>query len=76
LLETRDTGHPIRDTLGLDVPRTSATFRYFGGLADKHQGSVVPVERGFLDYVLREPIGAKAVWINYDAQLPARYADA
>jgi acyl-CoA reductase-like NAD-dependent aldehyde dehydrogenase len=57
LLETRDTGHPIRDTRGLDVPRTAATFRYFGGMADKYQGSVVPVERGFLDYVLREPIG-------------------
>ncbi len=57
LLETRDTGHPIRDTRGLDVPRTAATFRYFGGMADKHQGSVVPVEHGFLDYVLREPIG-------------------
>jgi aldehyde dehydrogenase (NAD+)/betaine-aldehyde dehydrogenase len=57
LLETRDTGHPIRDTVGLDVPRTAATFRYFGGMADKYQGSVVPVEPGFLDYVLREPLG-------------------
>jgi aldehyde dehydrogenase (NAD+) len=57
LLETRDTGHPLRDTLGLDVPRTAATFRYFGGMADKYQGSVVPVERGFLDYVTREPLG-------------------
>ena len=35
LLETRDTGHPIRDTRNLDVPRTAATFRYFGGMADK-----------------------------------------
>jgi aldehyde dehydrogenase (NAD+)/betaine-aldehyde dehydrogenase len=57
LLETRDTGHPLRDTTGLDVPRTAATFRYFGGMADKYQGSVVPVERGFLDYVVREPVG-------------------
>ena len=57
LLETRDTGHPLRDTRNLDVPRTAATFRYFGGMADKFQGAVVPVERGFLDYVLREPIG-------------------
>jgi aldehyde dehydrogenase (NAD+) len=57
LLETRDTGHPIRDTKNLDVARTAATFRYFGGMADKLQGTVVPVERGFLDYVLREPIG-------------------
>jgi len=57
LLETRDTGHPLRDTRGLDVPRTAATFRYFGGMADKYQGTVVPVERGFLDYVVREPLG-------------------
>lgn len=57
LLETRDTGHPLRDTTGLDVPRTAATFRYFGGMADKLQGSVVPVERGFLNYVTREPLG-------------------
>ena len=57
LLETRDTGHPIRDTRNLDVMRTAATFRYFGGMADKFQGSVVPVEAGFLDYVLPQPLG-------------------
>jgi len=56
-LESADTGHPIRDTTVLDVPRTAATFRYFGGMADKHEGSVVPVEPGFPNYVLREPIG-------------------
>jgi aldehyde dehydrogenase (NAD+) len=56
-VESLDTGHPIRDALSLDVPRTAATFRYFGGMADKLQGSVVPVEQGFLNYVLREPIG-------------------
>ena len=56
-LESLDTGHPIRDTTVLDVPRTAATFRYFGGMADKHEGSVVPVEQGFLNYVKHEPIG-------------------
>ena len=34
-LESRDTGHPIRDTSGLDVPRTILGFRYFAGMADK-----------------------------------------
>ncbi|MFL5416202.1 MAG: aldehyde dehydrogenase family protein, partial [Myxococcales bacterium] len=29
----------------------------FGGMADKVEGSVVPVEPGFLNYVLREPLG-------------------
>jgi aldehyde dehydrogenase (NAD+) len=56
-LETLDTGHPIRDSSTLDVPRTAATFRYFGGMADKYEGAVVPVERGFLNYVLRQPVG-------------------
>ena len=56
-LESMDTGHPIRDCLNLDVPRTAVTYRYFGGMADKHLGSVVPVEQGFLNYVTREPIG-------------------
>ncbi len=56
-LESLDTGHPIRDSSRLDVPRTAITFRYFGGMADKVQGSVVPVEKGFLNYVLRVPTG-------------------
>src|ERR671910_3595026 len=56
-LESADTGHPIRDSTRLDVPRTAATFRYFGGMADKLEGSVVPVEKGFLNYVVREPLG-------------------
>lgn len=56
-LETADTGHPIRDSRRLDVPRTAAVYRWFGGAADKFQGSVVPVEAGFLNYITREPIG-------------------
>ena len=56
-LESIDTGHPIRDTRHLDVPRTAATFRYFGGMADKFEGSVIPVEQGFLNYLTREPVG-------------------
>jgi acyl-CoA reductase-like NAD-dependent aldehyde dehydrogenase len=56
-LETMDTGHPIRDTSVLDVPRTAATFRYFGGMADKVQGSIPPVEAGFLNHVYRRPLG-------------------
>jgi aldehyde dehydrogenase (NAD+) len=56
-IEAIDTGHPMRDTRALDAPRTAVTFRYFGGMADKVQGSVVPVEQGFLNYVVREPLG-------------------
>ena len=56
-LEARDTGHPVRDARKLDVPRTSACFRYFGGMADKFEGFLPPVYPGFLNYVNREPVG-------------------
>ncbi|MFL6661932.1 MAG: aldehyde dehydrogenase family protein [Rhizobacter sp.] len=56
-LESLDTGHPLRDSRALDVPRTAACFRYFGGMADKFQGETIPVEEGFLNYTLREPVG-------------------
>ena len=56
-LESLDTGHPLRDTRGLDVPRTIVTFRYFAGLADKIDGRVAPADPGFFNFVTREPVG-------------------
>lgn len=56
-LESLDTGHPLRDSRTLDVPRTALCYRYFGGMADKFEGSVVPVDTGYLNYLLREPVG-------------------
>lgn len=56
-LEAIDTGHPIKDTRFLDVPRTLLNFRYFAGLADKIDGRQVPVEPGFLNVVKRQPVG-------------------
>ena len=56
-LESLDTGHPVRDCRMLDVPRTAGCFRYFGGMADKFQGETIPVDAGFLNYTLREPLG-------------------
>jgi betaine-aldehyde dehydrogenase len=56
-LESLDTGHPLKDSRFLDVPRTAGCYRYFGGMADKFQGETIPVEAGFLNYTLREPVG-------------------
>ena len=68
-LESLDTGHPIRDSRNLDVARTAATFRYFGGMADKVQGDVIPVEPGFLNYVLREPLGVVGAIVPWNFPL-------
>jgi len=56
-LESLDTGHPLRDSRALDVPRTALCFRYFGGMADKLEGATIPVDAGFLNYTSREAIG-------------------
>lgn len=68
-LETWDTGHPLRDTTVLDVPRTAATYRYFGGMADKYAGSLVPVEAGFLNYVQRQPVGVVGAVVPWNFPL-------
>ena len=68
-LETIDTGHPLRDSRNLDVGRTAATFRYFGGMADKLQGDVIPVEPGFLNYVLRQPLGVVGTIVPWNFPL-------
>lgn len=56
-LESLDTGHPVRDARKLDVPRTARCFRYFGGIADKVEGTLPPVTPGFVNYVQRESLG-------------------
>lgn len=56
-LEALDTGHPIKDTQRLDLPRTLLNFRYFAGIADKIDGRQVPVEPGFLNVVKRQAVG-------------------
>ncbi|MGA1170570.1 MAG: aldehyde dehydrogenase family protein, partial [Ilumatobacteraceae bacterium] len=68
-LESLNTGHPIRDSRGLDVPRTAACFRYFGGIADKLEGDVIPVDTGFLNYVVREPLGVVGAIVPWNFPL-------
>ena len=68
-LESLDTGHPIKDARALDVPRTAACFRYFGGMADKLQGDIIPVDPGFLNYVQREPLGVVGAIVPWNFPL-------
>ncbi|MBU6315944.1 MAG: aldehyde dehydrogenase family protein [Acidobacteria bacterium] len=68
-LEALDTGHPIKDARALDVPRTAACFRYFGGMADKLQGDIIPVDPGFLNYVQREPLGVVGAIVPWNFPL-------
>jgi len=55
-LETRNTGKPIVEA-ELDIEDVATCFEYYGGLATKIHGDVVPVPDRAMSLALREPIG-------------------
>ncbi len=56
-LETADNGKPYFEARKVDVPSVVENFRYFAGMANKIQGSTIPVAGPFFNYTLREPVG-------------------
>ena len=73
LLDTLAMGKPVREMTGVDVPQASLTFRYFGELIDKVQGSVTNTAREAFHYTLREPLGVVGCIVpwNYPLMMTA-----
>jgi aldehyde dehydrogenase (NAD+)/betaine-aldehyde dehydrogenase len=68
-LETRDTGKIIRETRA-QIAYVGDYYRYYGGLADKHEGAYVPIDKPDLDVTIRrEPIGVVAAVVPWNSQL-------
>ena len=57
LLESLDTGKPIRDARGFDIPAAINTVRYYAEALDKVYGEVAPTPQDRLSYILHEPLG-------------------
>jgi betaine-aldehyde dehydrogenase len=55
-IETRNTGKPIVES-EFDVQDVATCFEYYGGLATKIHGDVIPVPDNAMTLALREPIG-------------------
>jgi len=53
-LETTNNGKPLGQAKG-DVAMAARHFEYFAGLADKIQGSTIPVPGNRLNYTVKEP---------------------
>lgn len=67
LFETLSMGKPISDALGIDLPETVLTIRYFGEAIDKITGLTTNSAQGASHLVSREPlgvVGAISAW-NY-----------
>ena len=72
-LETLNNGKPLGQAKG-DVAMAARHFEYFAGLADKIQGSTIPVPGKRLDYTVKEPLGVTAHVVpwNYPLVMAAR----
>ena len=55
-IETRNSGKPIVES-EFDIADVATCFEYYGGLATKIHGDVLPVPDNALSLALREPIG-------------------
>ena len=73
LVESHDNGKTPFEAR-IDVNMAAETFRYFGGWADKVEGSQIPVPGERLDYTVREPLGVTGHIVpwNYPFQLASR----
>lgn len=57
LLESLDTGKPIRDTLPIDVGSSIRSMRWFAEAIDKIYDSVAPTASGTMAMLRRRPLG-------------------
>jgi acyl-CoA reductase-like NAD-dependent aldehyde dehydrogenase len=65
-LGSLDGGLPLPAVLR-DIEATARYLEYYGGLADKIGGDVVPLGEDFLDYTEREPYGVCAVILPFNS---------
>jgi (Z)-2-((N-methylformamido)methylene)-5-hydroxybutyrolactone dehydrogenase len=68
-LETRDTGKVIRETKAV-TGYVAEYYRYFAGLADKIEGSTLPIDKPDLEVsTRREPLGVVAAVVPWNSQM-------
>src|SRR5262245_15674636 len=67
-LETRNTGKPIVEA-EFDIADVATCFEYYGGLATKIHGDVIPVPDNAMSLALREPIGVAGQIVTWNYQL-------
>jgi betaine-aldehyde dehydrogenase len=67
-LETRNTGKPIVEA-EFDIQDVATCFEYYGGLATKIHGDVIPVPDNAMSLALREPIGVAGQIIPWNYPL-------
>ena len=67
-MEMRETGKPIAAARGA-VNSAARYFEFYAGVADKIQGTTIPVGEGYLDFTLREALGVTAHILPWNVPL-------
>lgn len=69
VVESTDNGKLITE-MGGQLNYIPEWFRYFGGMADKIEGTVIPIDKpGVLNYTRREPLGVVAAITPWNSPL-------
>jgi betaine-aldehyde dehydrogenase len=67
-IESRNTGKPIVEA-EFDIGDVATCFEYYGGLANKVTGNVMPVPANALSFTMREPVGVAGQIIPWNYPL-------
>ena len=68
-LESRDTGHPIGDARGVDVPGAARCFAWYGEAVDKVYGEIAPTAADAIALISREPLGVVGAVVPWNYPL-------
>ncbi|WP_417614074.1 aldehyde dehydrogenase family protein [Oceanisphaera sp.] len=69
LLETLDTGKPIRHSLRDDIPGAARALRWYGEAIDKVYGEIAPTAHNALALISKEPVGVVAAIVPWNFPL-------
>jgi acyl-CoA reductase-like NAD-dependent aldehyde dehydrogenase len=69
LLETLDTGKPIRDSLSVDIPAAARCIQWYAEAVDKIYDQVAPTGHDALALITREPLGVVGAIVPWNFPL-------
>lgn len=67
-IESLDSGKPLREALG-DIETSARYFEYYAGVADKFEGTSIPLGEQYFSFTVREAVGVTAHIIPWNFPL-------
>lgn len=68
-LEALDNGKLYKEAFNDDIPEVWQVFEYYAGWTDKYYAENCPVDDGFINYTVREPLGVCGLIVPWNSTL-------